>query len=117
MQRFTQAGGTYAEAKAWARKVIEGLEAAGVRVPKHGRLVEDEKQFDEAIRAIETGEPGRLRLEYLHRAILDVTEFSVIADQFATDTPVKGFRYAASRAMKGGKLLGDEKSHSSARDF
>ena len=86
-------------------------------MPKHGRLREYAKQFEEAVRAIETGEPGRLRLEYLHRAILDVSELSVVADQFATDTPVKGFRYAASRAMKGGKLLGDEKNHSSARDF
>jgi hypothetical protein len=86
-------------------------------VPVHGRLREYAKQFDHAVRVIETGDADRLSIEYLHRALLDVGELSLIAEQFGTVTPVKGFRYAASRAMKGGKLLEDEKNQSSARDF
>lgn len=117
MARFTEGGGTYAEARSWALSAIERFETAGVRVPQYGRLREYAKQFAHAVRAIETGEAGRLNLEYLHRALLDVTELSLIAEQFATATPVKGFGYAADRAMKGGKLLGDEKNHSPGRDF
>ncbi len=117
LPRFTEAGGTYEQARSWALNAIERFETSGVRVPQHGRLREYAKQFEHAVRAIETGEAGRLNLEYLHRALLDVTELSLIADQFATATPVNGFRYAANRAMKGGKLLGDEKNQSSARDF
>ena len=117
MASFTEAGGTYAEARSWALNAIERFETVGVRVPQYGRLREYAKQFEHAVRAIETGEAGRLNLEYLHRALLDVTELSLIAEQFATATPVSGFRYAADRAMKGGKLLGDEKNQSSARDF
>jgi hypothetical protein len=117
MPRFTETGGIYAQARSWALNAIERFETSGVRVPQHGRLREYAKQFEHAVRAIETGEAGRLNLEYLHRALLDVTELSLIAEQFATATPVNGFRYAANRAMKGGKLLGDEKNQSSARDF
>lgn len=117
MKRFTEADGTYRDARSRALEVIERLEAAGVRVPKHGRLREYASQFEHAVQASETGAAGRLNLPHLHRAILDVAELSLIADQFATTEPVAGFRYAASRAMKGGKLLGDEKNHSSARDF
>lgn len=100
-----------------ALNTIERFEIAGVRVPQYGRLREYAKQFEHAVRAIETAEAGRLNLEYLHRALLDVTDLSLIAEQFATATPVKGFRYAADRAMKGGRLLADEKNQSSARDF
>jgi hypothetical protein len=117
MARFTEAGGTYAEAQSRALDAIDRFEAAGVRVPQHGRLREYAKQFEHAVRAIATGQAGRLDLAYLHRALLDVTELSLIADQFATAAPVNGFQYAGSRAMKGGKLLGDEKNQSSARDF
>lgn len=118
MQRFTQTGGTYAEARTWALEAIARFETAGVRVPEHGRLREYATQFEQAVRATETGEAGRrLNLEYLHRAILDVMEFSVIAGQLATETPVTGFLYPANRAMKGGKLLADEKNKKSARDF
>lgn len=84
---------------------------------RYGRLREYAKQFEHAVRSIETGEAGRLNFEYLHRALLDVAELSLIAEQFATAMPVNGFRYAADRAMKGGKLFGDEKNHSPGRDF
>jgi hypothetical protein len=117
MARFTEAGGTYAEARSSAVNAIERFETAGVRIPQHGRLREYAKQFEHAVRAIETKQAGRLNLEYLHRALLDVSDLSLIAEQFATATPVKGFHYAAERAMKGGKLLADEKNHSPGRDF
>lgn len=118
MLRPTQVRGSYEALRDRALEVIEIVETLGVRVPKHGRLREYAKQLAAFCESGALGASSRkIELEIVHRAILEVSEWSLIVEQLAREPITPGFREVLRPAMSGGKTLADEQNQSSARDF
>lgn len=116
MLGMTEAQGSYEQIRDRAFEIIDAVKALGVRVPPHGRLCRYAKQLKEFCRA-GTGAKGKVDLEQVHRALLEIADMSLIIEHLTRDSVTPGLLRVMTPAMSGGSTLGEEKRQSSARDF